>query len=92
MIKPISRRVARSSAFGWELSAAQRDELIRRIEAEPYAWVGQQPLALSTVPTASAAGLEPRPALLRSFAVAQDGSYTVLPRRAVPGRAQPVGR
>ena len=78
VIKPISRRVARSSHFGWELSAAQRDELVRRIEAEPYAWVGQQPLALSTAPTAAGAALEPRPALLRTFAVAQDGGYTVL--------------
>jgi uncharacterized circularly permuted ATP-grasp superfamily protein/uncharacterized alpha-E superfamily protein len=79
VIKPISRRVARSSRFGWELSAAQRDELVRRIEAEPYAWVGQQPLTLSTAPTATAAGLEPLPALLRTFAVAHDGGYVVLP-------------
>jgi uncharacterized circularly permuted ATP-grasp superfamily protein/uncharacterized alpha-E superfamily protein len=79
VIKPISRRVARSSRFGWELSAAQREELVRRIEAEPYAWVGQQPLSLSTAPTATARGLEPLPALLRTFAVAQDGGYVVLP-------------
>jgi uncharacterized circularly permuted ATP-grasp superfamily protein/uncharacterized alpha-E superfamily protein len=79
VIKPISRRVARSSRFGWELSAAQREELIRRIEAEPYAWVGQQPLTLSTAPTATPGGLEPLPALLRTFAVAHDGGYIVLP-------------
>jgi uncharacterized alpha-E superfamily protein len=79
VIKPISRRVARSSRFGWELSAAQREELTRRIEAEPYAWVGQQPLTPSTAPTATAGGLEPLPALLRTFAVAQDGGYVVLP-------------
>jgi uncharacterized circularly permuted ATP-grasp superfamily protein/uncharacterized alpha-E superfamily protein len=78
VIKPISRRVVRGSHFGWELSAAQRDELVRRIEAEPYAWVGQQPLTLSTAPTAAGAALEPRPALLRTFAVAQDGGYVVL--------------
>ncbi len=78
VIKPISRGVGRSSRFGWELSAAQREDLVRQIEAEPYAWVGQSPLTMSTAPTSSSAGLEPRPALLRSFAVAQDGGYTVL--------------
>jgi uncharacterized circularly permuted ATP-grasp superfamily protein/uncharacterized alpha-E superfamily protein len=78
VLKPISRGVARTSHFGWELSAAQRDDLVRRIEAEPYAWVGQQPLALSTAPTIGPAGLEARPAVVRAFAVAHDSGYTVL--------------
>jgi uncharacterized circularly permuted ATP-grasp superfamily protein/uncharacterized alpha-E superfamily protein len=77
VMKPISRRIARSSTFGWELSAAQREDLVRRIEAEPYAWVGQEPLALSTAPTVGAVGLEARPTLLRTFAVAHRGSYVL---------------
>jgi uncharacterized circularly permuted ATP-grasp superfamily protein/uncharacterized alpha-E superfamily protein len=64
---------------GWELSAAQRDGLRRRIEAEPWAWVGQAAATMSSSPTLTPSGLEPRRTVLRAFAVARDGSYTTMP-------------
>jgi uncharacterized circularly permuted ATP-grasp superfamily protein/uncharacterized alpha-E superfamily protein len=65
--------------FGWELSADQRDELRRRIEAQPYRWVGQDQLSLSSVPTLGEGGLLARRSLLRTFAVAGGDSYLVMP-------------
>jgi uncharacterized circularly permuted ATP-grasp superfamily protein/uncharacterized alpha-E superfamily protein len=78
VVKPISRPLAGGSRFGWELSAASRDGLARRIEAEPHAWVGQEPLTLSTIPTVAAGRLDPRPAVLRCFAVAEEESYRIM--------------
>jgi len=78
VIKPLSRGLARSSRFGWELSGRQLDDLRRRIEAEPMQWCVQEPVEMSTAPVVTRAGLEPRRLALRTFAVAQGGGYHVL--------------
>ena len=79
VIKPTSRSVASASRLGWQLSTADRDRLRRRIEAEPQAWVGQEPLAMSTVPTLQPGGLDSRPLVLRTFGVANENSYELMP-------------
>lgn len=82
ILKPIAREpggtAAASGRFGWELSARGRDELRRRIEAAPWAWAAQEPLAMSTAPVVTGRGLEPRHLVLRSFAVAQGGRYQLM--------------
>ncbi|MGH3768186.1 MAG: circularly permuted type 2 ATP-grasp protein [Pseudonocardiaceae bacterium] len=65
--------------LGWELSAAQRAELRRQIEARPYNWVGQERLDLGTVPALTEDGLAPRRAVLRAFLVARHDSYVAMP-------------
>ena len=42
VIKPIARRAGPTAVFPWELSHDRRDDLRRRIEARPAAWVGQE--------------------------------------------------
>lgn len=79
VIKPVSREITHNSRFGWEQSIAQLDELRRRIEADPTAWVGQEALQPSTVPSVGVYGLEPRPVSLRCFAVSDGASYRVMP-------------
>ncbi|CAN5642622.1 circularly permuted type 2 ATP-grasp protein [soil metagenome] len=79
VIKPTTRRIGSSSRLGWELSNAARATLAARIEAEPYAWVGQEPLAMSTAPTLQRSGLDARPIVLRTFGVADEDSYQVMP-------------
>ncbi|MGN6606246.1 MAG: circularly permuted type 2 ATP-grasp protein [Jatrophihabitans sp.] len=79
VVKPISRPLGRGSHFVWELDAAARDDLRGRILAAPHAWVGQEPLDLSTVPTVGDHGLRRRPLVLRTFAVAAGTGYRVLP-------------
>lgn len=64
---------------GWTLSAAERDELRARIEARPWAWVGQEPLPLSSSPMVTDDGLQERCFVLRTFGV-QLGDEHVLMR------------
>ena len=78
VLRPLSRGQGRSR-FGELLSAAERGELSARIEAAPDQWVGQDPLALSTAPTVTPSGLEPRACVLRTFAVSVDGAYRTMP-------------
>jgi uncharacterized alpha-E superfamily protein len=75
------------------LPAAARDALRDRVRARPGDWVGQEILAPSTVPTVDDDGaLVPRPAVLRTFAVA-DGPADDDARgfRLLPGGLTRVG-
>ena len=78
VVKPASKG-GRGAIFGWEISAAEREELARRIQAEPWRWTAQDPLTMSTAPVVTAGGLEPRHVVLRTFAVADEEDYAVLP-------------
>ena len=78
VVKPIARGVSRTLLHGAELTAAQRDDLRRRIEAEPYAWVGQEYVACSTAPAVVPDGLAPRDLLWRTFAVATSSGYRLM--------------
>lgn len=79
VLKPISRESGPRSVFGWDLDAAERDELALRIQAEPWRWCAQDPLAMSTAPVITEDGLDPRNVVLRTFAVADDEDYVVMP-------------
>jgi uncharacterized circularly permuted ATP-grasp superfamily protein/uncharacterized alpha-E superfamily protein len=79
VLKPIARQRIGTSRFGWDLSFAQREELARRIEADPGGWVGQLAPPPSTAPGAGAGGLLARPVGLRTFAVADGSGYRLLP-------------
>ncbi|HEX9549321.1 MAG TPA: circularly permuted type 2 ATP-grasp protein [Acidimicrobiales bacterium] len=82
VVKPIAQDADGAGggvAYGWEQSAAQLEELRRRIEAQPHLWVGQEQLALASAPTLGEAGLEARRSVLRAFAVARGDSYLAMP-------------
>ncbi|WP_028049458.1 circularly permuted type 2 ATP-grasp protein [Cellulomonas sp. URHD0024] len=82
------------SILGWTLSRRERERLAARISAEPWLWVGQEPVGPagptvdgtpvgvgSDLPSSEGIGpadLGPRAAVLRTYAVAHDGSYTVM--------------
>lgn len=89
VLRPVSRGAGPASILGWELSAAERDELRARIARKPAMWVGQEPLALATSPTLGERGVEARRTVLRTYAVSRRDSYTVMPggltRVAPPG-------
>lgn len=78
VIKPLARGIGRTHVYGWELSAAQRSEMLARVEAEPYAWVVQEALACSTAPSVLSDDLFPQDLTLRTFAVASGNSYQVM--------------
>lgn len=77
--KPISRESPMRSMFGNTLSTTELTALRARIEAEPRQWVVQEPLTMSTSPTMTEHGIRPRRTLLRTYAVAREGSYSVMP-------------
>lgn len=78
VIKPLARGIGRTHMNGWELSAAQREDLLRRIEAEPWAWVGQEALSCSTAPSVVRDDLFPQLLTVRTFAVASGPTYQVM--------------
>ena len=67
--------------FGRDLDSAQREELGRRLQARPYAYVAQALAQLSHAPVwqAQDATLESRAIGMRVFAVASADGYQVLP-------------
>lgn len=94
VVLPTVRGSAVGTILGWTLSHRERAEVAARISAEPWAWVGQEPVGPagpvvdgtpvgvgSDLPAADGVGpadLGPRAAVLRTFAVAQRSSYTVM--------------
>jgi uncharacterized circularly permuted ATP-grasp superfamily protein/uncharacterized alpha-E superfamily protein len=78
VVRPLSRVSLEHSIDTERVSAADLDYLRRRIVAQPDQWVGQERLALGSAPAFGADGVEPRPTVLRSFAVASGDSYLAM--------------
>lgn len=80
VIRPVHRSLGGTGTVnGWELSAAEREEIAARITSEPWRWTAQDPLAMSTAPVVTDDGLDPRNVVLRTFAVADEDDYLVMP-------------
>jgi len=79
VVRPIYRQAGSRPFFGAYMSAAQRAALAQRITAHPFLYVGQEQLTFSFVPTLMPGGLEARRAIVRSFLVARDDGYVVMP-------------
>jgi len=65
--------------FPGEMDAPERTDLCQRMCADPRQFVAQQRISPSTAPALIAGHLEPRPTILRSFLVAEDDGYAVMP-------------
>jgi uncharacterized alpha-E superfamily protein len=68
--------------FGNELKGEAREEMLRRIEARPHAYVAQEMINLSQGPTWSRSHerrLLARPVGLRAYAVSSPEGYSVMP-------------
>ncbi|QGF22487.1 circularly permuted type 2 ATP-grasp protein [Raineyella fluvialis] len=89
----------------WEgplLGPGERDELVRRLEAEPHLYVGQQPLPLSTSPTIRDGRIVTAPFQLTGYLIRRGTSYAALPgglgevvaepKATTPGTAAISGR
>lgn len=79
IVKPIARGSGGGNVLGWQRSREQLASLAARIEADPWAFVGQEPISTSTAPFVTAHGLQPRGVVLRTFGVAVAGQYHFLP-------------
>jgi uncharacterized circularly permuted ATP-grasp superfamily protein len=79
VIKPVARHPGSHPYFPEEMTAAQREELITRIEDFPENYVAQEQVALSTAPARTESGLAPRHVVLRTFAFWDGEGFTVMP-------------
>jgi uncharacterized circularly permuted ATP-grasp superfamily protein/uncharacterized alpha-E superfamily protein len=79
VIKPSFRRPGWNSVRLDELRGEARDRLLRRMREDRLHFVAQESLAASRSPTLVNGELLGRPSVLRSFAVASESSYTIMP-------------
>ncbi len=79
VIKPVHPSVGFRFRFGNELSRAELEKLKQTIRAKPHLYVGQESISMSTVPVLGKDGLKPRHSVLRSFLVAGEHDYMVMP-------------
>ena len=80
VIKPVYRSIGNLSIRCGELSPDQLNALKSRLIADPLQYVAQPQLLAGHLPTQGEGNLlVPRPAILRSYAVASGTSYTLLP-------------
>lgn len=68
-----------SPSFGPTLTDAQAAALVGRIRSTPWLYVGQDLMDLSTTPVWAKSRFEPRPMVLRVYAVASGDGYEVMP-------------
>lgn len=79
VIKPINRSVKAHAVFGESLNEEETENLRQRIKAKPHMFVGQQQVSFSTAPSFVSGNIEPRHAIIRTFSVAKDDTYSVMP-------------
>ncbi len=73
VVQSVRPSPARRPVAGSTLSTGELERLRDQIRARPWEWVGQEPIQPSTTPTVTDTGsLEPRPAVLRTFVVADE--------------------
>lgn len=77
VLRPIDREKG-ASVYAGGLDSAALDELRAQVEADPSAWVGQELLTLSHAPVYVDQEVQPRPVILRTFAVSAEDRYAVM--------------
>ncbi len=78
LLRPATDGAAAAQAPA-SMPPAERDALLARIEAEPWAWAATRALPPSLVPCVTAEGLQPRPVVLRLFLVRAQGHWQAMP-------------
>jgi uncharacterized circularly permuted ATP-grasp superfamily protein/uncharacterized alpha-E superfamily protein len=79
VIKPAFSSLRIDPIFPEKLSRTQRQELIERIRAKPWMFVGQDHLNLSTTPVLTETGIVPRHVVTRAYLTASDDDYMLMP-------------
>ena len=79
VIKPIFRGSGMHSILGSSLTPAEQQTLIAQLKAKPHDFIAQPALNTANTPTFINGQLVSRPAILRTFSVASESSYSVLP-------------
>ena len=72
LISPIGPTSARPRRRGDQLSETELDLLARQVQAEPWAWCGQEIVPAWLTPIVTSKGLVDRPTIVRTFTLAGD--------------------
>lgn len=78
IIKHIDRMESAEIYSGRKMDEAQRSALRKRLRATPHLYVAQEEIGFSTVPFFTGEAIEPRNAVVRSFAFKRGSSYWVM--------------
>lgn len=78
IIKPIYRTDATEIYSGRKMNKPAREALRKQLIATPYAFVAQEEIGFSTVPSFTGETIEPRNAVVRAYAFKRDSSYWVM--------------
>lgn len=79
LIKKIDRTEKIEVYFGNRLNNEEKNSLIEKIIAAPIYYVGQEIIDFSTVPSYVGNKIEPRNAVIRSFAYKENDNYKIMP-------------
>lgn len=79
IIKPASRQYNNNSIYGHTLTAAQKENAIKKIKKDSHLYVAQSYIPGSISPVWLDGKIQARPSLLRAFTVANPTDYTVMP-------------
>ncbi len=79
VIKPVYRSPGSRSVAVRELSKDQRQQLWQQVCADPQQYVAQPVQETGWLPVLDNGQLSPRPAILRTYAVASGSSYSLMP-------------
>ncbi len=90
VIKHAVPQFGRKPEFPAQMDRAAREELAKRIEADPAAYVAQEQVALSTAPVRTEHGLTPRHMVLRVYAGWTGSGWSVLPGGLTRASTEPT--
>ncbi|MEO9570875.1 MAG: circularly permuted type 2 ATP-grasp protein [Polaribacter sp.] len=79
VVKPIDRTNREHIYFCGLLDENELELLKKQILEKPYGFVAQENISFSTAPNFTSKGLEPRKVVCRTFAVAKNNSYSIMP-------------
>ena len=79
IIKCLAKPQGQRCLFPAAMEPPARDALIQGIKAHPGSYVAQERVHPSTAPALIGQHLEPRPSVLRTFLIAEEDGYTVMP-------------
>ena len=79
VIKQAGKPPGRRCLFPGAMEPAAREALVAAIRANPQRYVAQECIKPSTSPALISRRLEPRPVVLRTFLVAEEDGYAVMP-------------
>lgn len=91
IVKKIDPSNSDSIFFGETMSSIELNKLKQEISDRPYRFVGQSKLTLSTSPTLINQQLEPRRSVWRTYSIANDEGYYVMPGGLVRVAAEKGG-